>query len=396
MNFASCRFCTVLTLLFFLFLAISSQGQVQAQDDDTLDTQPGVPNRLTNADFECDTGGYYSAQNSRGKEILIPRQWTLESNGDIPDMKSARVWVVKSCDTSSTKHVEKMSGQDSFFLASLDIETPPTPGKPFDVSIYQQVQAITGTTYSLSGWQLTLCGGSNTVPKNDCPSGYYMAKMLGIDPSGGTDPNAPGVVWGENRDNFVDADNQRIGWSNVRSSAVAQGDTITIFARINSPYQWHGNHGFVDALSLVQAPLATLSATTSTSGVSDGTNVKLTWDGSLGPDIPTITGGTYQPLYDVQYRHAANKRWIELQDGHTGSGSMQFAARCAGDYQFRVRVRAEQPDGSKGSWPNQRYSSVWSESIYVTVPEESPSIIAPLPEGTEFIYLPTLSTLDGC
>lgn len=396
MNFANCRFCAALTLAFFLLLAVSSQGQAQVRGSKILGTLTGVPNRLTNADFECDTGGYYSAQNSRGKEILIPNQWTLQSNGDIPDMKSARVWVVKSCDTSSTKHVEKMSGYDSFFLASLDIETPPAPGKPFDVSIYQQVPAISGTTYSLSGWQLTLCGGSNTVPKNDCPPDYYMAKMLGIDPSGGTDPNAPGVVWGENRNNFVDADNQRIGWSNVRTSAVAQGDTITIFARINSPFQWHGNHGFVDALSLVQAPLATLEATTSTSEVSAGIDVKLTWDGSLGPDIPTIAGGTYQSLYDIQYWHATNNVWTELQDGRIGSGSMDFATRCAGEYQFRVRVRAEQPDGNSGSWPNQRYSSVWSEPIHVTVPGDSTGIVAPLPEGVERIYLPTLSTLGGC
>jgi hypothetical protein len=350
---------------------------------------------LTNADFECDTGGYYTAQNSRGKTILIPNQWLLQSNGDIPDMNSARIWVVKSCDTSSAGHVEKISGYDSFFLASLDIESPPEPGKPFDVSIYQQVPAVAGTTYSLSGWQLTLCGGSNTVPRNDCPSGYYMAKMLGIDPTGGTDPGAPGVVWGENRNNFVDADNQRIGWSNVRTSAVAQGDTITIFARINSPFQWHGNHGFVDALSLVQAPLATLDVTTSTLASNAAVSVKLAWDGSLGPDIPTIQGGTYQLLHDIQYWHATNNAWIELQDGQ-GSGSMDFTPRCAGDYKFRVRARAEQPEGSNGSWPNQRYSSVWSEPIQVTVPGDKTGIIAPLPEGPEHIYLPAISTVAGC
>ncbi len=394
MNFANCRLCAALTLAFFLMLAVSSQGKAQAGPD--AGTVPGVPNRLTNADFECDTGGYYEAQNSRGKTILIPNQWTLSSNGDIPDMKSARVWVVKSCDTSSTKHVEKISGYDSFFVASLDIETPPTPGKPFDVSIYQQVPSITGTTYSLSGWQLTLCGGSNTVPKNDCPSGYYMAKMLGIDPTGGTEPNAASVVWGENRNNFVDANNQRIGWSNVRTSAVAQGDQITIFARINSPFQWHGNHGFMDALSLVKAPLATLDVTTSTMGAGAAVNVKLTWDGSLGPDIPSIAGGTYQPLYDIQYWHATNNAWRELQDGIQGSGSMDFTARCAGDYQFRIRVRAEQPEGSNGSWPNQRYSSEWSEPRRVSVPGDATGIVAPLPEGAERIYMPAVSALGGC
>ena len=327
---AHCRFSTALPLAFFLLLALSTQGRAQQADGAAGATLPGMPNRLTNADFECDSGGYYSAQNSRGKTILIPNDWTMVSNGDSPDMKSARIWVVKSCDTSSTKHVEKISGSDSFFVAVLDLETPPTPGKPFDVSIYQQVAAAAGVGYSLSGWQLTLCGGSNTVPKNDCPSDYYMAKMLGIDPTGGTDPNSPNVVWGENRNNFVDANNQRIGWSNVRTSTVAQGDKITVFARIHSPFQWHGNHGFIDALSLVQAPVATLNVTTSTLQTGAGVNVKLAWDGSLGADIPTIQGGNYQPLYDVEYWHGTNSAWRELQDGYSGAGSMEFAAALCG------------------------------------------------------------------
>ena len=103
-----------------------------------------MPNRLTNADFECESGGYYEAVNSRGKTIQIPNNWTMAANGDVPDMKSARVWVVKSCDISSSKHVERISGYDSFWVGALDLETPPTPGKPFDVSIYQQVEAAPG------------------------------------------------------------------------------------------------------------------------------------------------------------------------------------------------------------------------------------------------------------
>lgn len=395
MNFANCRFCTALVVAFFLILALAGQGQAQMPQAGTGATLPGVPNRLTNADFECESGGYYETVNSRGKTIQIPNNWTMVANGEIPDMKSARVWVVKSCDISSSKHVEKISGYDSFFVAALDLETPPTPGKPFDVSIYQQVEAAPGVAYSLSGWQLTLCGGSNTVPKNDCPTGYYMAKLLGIDPTGGTDPNSPTVVWGENRNNFVDANNQRIGWSNVRTSALAQADKITVFARINSPFQWHGNHGFMDALSLVQAPLASLNVTTATLASGFGVNVKLAWDGSLGPDIPTISGGNYQLQYDVQYWHAANNAWRELQDGYAGAGNMEFAARCAGDYQFRVRVRAEQPQGT-GSWPNQRYPGVWSEPQVVTVPQSTDGGPAPLPEGTQRLYMPVLSAWGGC
>ncbi len=395
MNFANCKFCAALVAAFFLILALSGQGQAQNPEAGAGATLPGMPNRLTNADFECSDGGYYEATNSRGKTIQIPNNWTLAANGDVPDMKSARVWVVKSCDIKSKEHVEKMSGYDSFFVGALDLETPPTPGKPFDVSIYQQVEAAPGVAYSLSGWQLTLCGGSNTVPKNDCPAGYYMAKMLGIDPTGGTDPNSPNVVWGENRNNFVDANNQRNGWSNVRTSALAQADKITVFARINSPYQWHGNHGFMDALSLVQAPLARLNVTTVPIEGGFGVNVKLAWEGSLGPDIPTIAGGNFLPEYDVQYWHAANRAWRELQDGYAGAGSMDFAARCAGEYRFRVRARAEQPQGT-GSKPNQRYPGVWSEPQVVTVPGGTDSGPAPLPEGAVRLYMPVLAAASRC
>jgi hypothetical protein len=142
--------------------------------------------------------------------------------------------------------------------------------------------------------------------------------------------------------------------------------------------------------------LETLDVTTSTLGAGAGVNVKLTWDGSLGPDIPSIAGGTYQPLYDIQYWHATNNAWRELQDGREGSGSMDFTARCAGDYQFRIRVRAEQPEGSNGSWPNQRYSSEWSEPRRVSVPGDATGIVAPLPEGAERIYMPAVSALGGC
>jgi hypothetical protein len=398
MNFASCRFCTALTFVFFALLVLTAQRPVPAQassDAGTVPDIPGVPNRLTNADFECNTGGYYEAQNSRGKRIQIPNQWTMFSNGDTPDMKSTRYWVTKACDPNSGAHVEKISGIDSFFIASLDIETPPEPGKPFDVSIYQQAPAITGTAYSLSGWLLTLCGGSNTVPRNDCPEGYYMAKMLGIDPTGGTDPNAPSVVWAENRKNFVDSNNQRIGWSNVRTSAVAEGEKITVFARIDSPFRWHGNHGFIDALSLVVAPVAALDITTTTAPSGRGLTVKLAWDGAFGPDIPTIAGGNYRLLYDVEYRYGAGA-WRELQDGYAGAGSMDVPAVCTGEYQFRIRARAEQPEGEQGSWPNQRFPGVWEAPVSVVVRGDTDPIFAPLPAGAQRVYLPLLAVFSGC
>jgi hypothetical protein len=75
---------------------------------------------------------------------------------------------------------------------------------------------------------------------------------------------------------------------------------------------------------------------------------------------------------------------------------MEFAARCGGDYQFRVRTRAEQPEGDKGSWPNQRYRGVWSEPVTITVGGDSNPVFAPLPEGAMRLYLPMLAVTNGC
>ena len=394
MNFANCRFCALLMVVFVLLLA-GQRAAAQAPQPAGLGSTLPVANHLQNASFECGNGGYYEATNSRGETILLPNQWTLVDTGDIPVIYSARIFFERrvdkengSCETRNA-HVEKIDGDDSALVRALDLETPPAPGKPFDVSLYQQVHAISGTAYSLSGWLLTLCGGS-AVP-NDCPSTVYMAKMLGIDPTGGTNPAAASVVWAENRNNFVDADGQRIGWSNVRTVATAQAGTITIFARINSPFQWHGNHGFIDALSLVQAPIATLGLVTTTASA----DVTLEWEGTLGPDIPLIDGGNYHLYFDVQYWHPANGNWRDLQQGFDGAGSMAFTARCTtGDYQFRTRARAEQPEGQGGAWPNPRYPGAWSTPLVLPA---QPSTDPPPPlQGSERLYLPAIGAVGGC
>jgi hypothetical protein len=394
MNFASCRSCSLLLFAFFLLLFGS---RAAAQEQGAAPSGGTVPssNRLQNASFECGSGGYYEAVNSRGETILLPNRWTLVANGDIPVLYSARIFFEKradkengSCETRKA-HVERIDGDDSALVRALDLETPPAPGKPFDVSLVQQIDAISGTAYSLSGWLLTLCGGSN-VP-NDCPDGVYMAKMLGVDPAGGSDPAAATVVWAENRNNFVDADDKRIGWSNVRTVAKAQAERITVFARVNSPFQWHGNHGFIDALSLVQAPTSSLDVVTKTGTV----EVTLAWAGSLGPDIPTIAGGNFHLYFDVQYLHPANDGWRDLQSSHAGAGSMNFVARCTtGDYQFRVRARAEQPEGQGGVWPNQRYPGAWSTPV--ELPAQPPGDPPPPLEGTDRVFLPAIGSVGSC
>ncbi|MCB0117210.1 MAG: hypothetical protein KDD84_24090, partial [Caldilineaceae bacterium] len=209
---------------------------------------------LINPGFECGEG-VYPMDAPQGGQMQIHEGWQVAILDGTPWLNSASMqFNGGACGGSA--HVEKMEGGDSLALFAHDLEWTDKPGKPFDAAVYQQVAVTNGAAYSLSAWMLSLCGGS-TMP-NDCPADQYMAKMLGIDPTGGTDPAADTVIWVEDRRNFVE-DGERVGWSNLRLSVTAQAETITVFGRIRSPFQWHGNHAFIDAFSLVEAPVATLA-----------------------------------------------------------------------------------------------------------------------------------------
>jgi hypothetical protein len=387
MNFAGCRFCTPLILAFcLLVMGHSALAQDDAQAGDTV--PPSSTQRLSNGEFECKEAGYREGVMPN----RLPNTWEITYTGQAPVIDSARIRFAGSCDGSA--HVERISGEDSVVMEAPDLEWTLMPGKSFDATLYQQVGVVSGATYSLSGWMLTLCGGSNTVPRNDCPDGYYMAKLLGMDPTGGVDPDAPSVQWVENRRNFVEPDGRkRIGWQNLRLGATAQAMTMTVFARIASPFQWHGNHGFIDALSLLRGPTAALTATAPLTG---STVITLTWAGELGPDIPLIEGGRHELRFDLQYWHDANQRWRDIVSD-AGTGGTLFNAACANStYRFRVQARAEQPDGSKGASPNQRYPGVWSEPLDIFVPAATPMEPGIPFTVTDQLFLPLLQSQRTC
>ena len=368
-----------------------------------------MPNRLRNAGFECGEGGYFSqtvpprTPPRESDPNLIPNDWAMTHTLEVPELSSARIFFEHRHDSANggcatrEAHVEKIGGEDSFYVGSLDMETPPDPGKPFDVALLQQVDAVSGTAYSLSGWTLSLCGGS-AVP-SDCPAETYIAKMLGVDPTGGADPWAPSVVWAEDRRNFWEPDVKRVGWVNLRVAATAQAPTVTVFARLDSPFQHHGNHGFLDELSLVQAPTATLTIVTPTveisAEVSGPFTATLSWDGALGPDIPTIPSGNYKLLIDIDYWHPVNGDWRPVVMEAAGAGSTVFQARCTGaTYEFRVRARAEQPEGEGGASPNQRFPGVWSAPLQFPVPAP---VAPPISDDlTTHIFLPALFAPGEC
>lgn len=315
--------------------------------------RPDSPPAMENPNFECSAG--FDPQS--GVNGLVPRGWTATLLDGEPTLNSARLEFTGSCGNDG--FVEHIEGLDSLVFLAQDIETPPEPGKPFDAVIHQQVEVEPGHSYSLSGWMVSLCGGSFSNP-NDCPANYYMAKMLGVDPTGGVDPLADTVLWDEDRRNFIES-----RWANLGLATTPISDTLTLFVRVRSPFRWHGNHAFADGISLVRAPTAYLEEIATP--ITD-TQAFIAWQGDLGPDIPQIPGGTFQLAFDIQYRDAADGPWRDWLVNQPAGGAWFAMGSCSDEktYEFRVRGRSEQLANVPGAWPPSRYLGEWSDPAAVT------------------------------
>jgi hypothetical protein len=122
-------------------------------------------------------------------------------------------------------------------------------GDIFDAGLYTQVSGVTpGATYfAAMGW------GAPKSPEDS------FGRRLGIDPTGGTDPNSPNVVWGpEWRGPGKVLNDSNPGFINIDVSAVARASTVTLFFRVNHNYSTGQNEIFIDAVGLYQsdAPIA--------------------------------------------------------------------------------------------------------------------------------------------
>lgn len=112
-------------------------------------------------------------------------------------------------------------------------------GGTFKAGIYTQVNVTSGAGYRASiGW------GAPNAPDT-------FGRQLGIDPTGGTDPNSPTVIWGPmhwgdgRMLNYTDGTGPNI---DVRARAL--NGTITVFFLTDHPTSTGENLIYVDAISL--------------------------------------------------------------------------------------------------------------------------------------------------
>lgn len=103
---------------------------------------------------------------------------------------------------------------------------------------YQEVGAVPGRLYGVRGWTRSYQIGG--TPGDD-------AARLGIDRAGGTDAYSSSIDWGQ----WVYSETE---WAPMECWAVAESDTITVYADIRQPYSREWNINAVDDIELIEYP----------------------------------------------------------------------------------------------------------------------------------------------
>jgi hypothetical protein len=118
-------------------------------------------------------------------------------------------------------------------------------GVPFTAGIYQQVPVTPGVAYQTDiGWA--------AVTKKD------FERKLGLDPTGGTDPMAPTVIWGRSEWGMDP-------WPDLTISARAMGPVMTVFVWVHHPTTYGNDWIFLDAVGLWPDPSQPAATQTATS-----------------------------------------------------------------------------------------------------------------------------------
>jgi hypothetical protein len=111
-------------------------------------------------------------------------------------------------------------------------------GGTFKAGIFTQVQVTPG-----AGYRASVAWGAPNAPD-------HFGRQLGIDPTGGTDPNSPNVVWGP----MHWGDGRILNYPppdvNIDVKARAVNSTVTVFFLVDHPQSTGDNFIFIDVIAL--------------------------------------------------------------------------------------------------------------------------------------------------
>lgn len=111
-------------------------------------------------------------------------------------------------------------------------------GGTFKAGVYTQVPVTPG-----AGYRASIAWGAPNAPET-------FGRQLGIDPTGGTDPNSPTVIWGPMHWGPGRILNYPPPDVNIDVRARAVSDTMTVFFLVDHPTSTGDNLIFVDAIAL--------------------------------------------------------------------------------------------------------------------------------------------------
>lgn len=237
--------------------------------------------------------------------------------------------------------VERIEGETSQLIVSTE---------PYTAGIRQQVGGLTpGLGYGFHAAMLTIFQTSAQDPVHGT-----MIKEVGIDPTGGTDPQSQAIVW-----SLPDGHDQG-PWDVERvTAAYAQAPTVTVYIRVTSPYPSGGlplmNLSFLDSAILAR----TGSVSAVSPPLSQATDFLVRWDNA----VPS-PGGTIR-WYDVQWLDEAEGIWHDWFY-RTAALSAIFSGQRGHVYRFRARVWQRYPNGAHLFSP---YSQEGDSSTRVAGPQ---------------------------
>ena len=254
----------------------------------------------------------------QGTSCQVASGWKRFSyDGEEPCFMDTRVFAA----SIGSGWVERIEGETSQMVVSTE---------PYTAGIYQRITGLTpGTGYGFHAAMLTIFGSS-------VPPAYdgMMIKQVGIDPTGGIDPQAATVIWSEPDDHDEGPWDVR-----RRTAAYAQGSAVTVFIRVISPYEsGHPsllNQSFFDSAILAQ----TASVQAVSPSVSTDPTFTVRWDNAA-----PSPGGEIR-WYDVQWMDEDEGTWHEWFE-QTVDTQATFAGDRGHTYRFRARAWQRYPNGA--------------------------------------------------
>ncbi len=261
-------------------------------------------------------------------------------------------------------------------------------GLPFDTILFQRVAGLTpGQPYSFAALVNKIWGGTG-AGRGGTPPPYSLGSWIGIDPTGGTDPGAPTVMWSE--PDWDDDPGPILAFH--RMTAVAQSDALTVFVRVQHNVQKDHTVVYVDAMELYDAPRVTLQTQ---SGYTTESEVTLRWSGVIPQSLQERgqTGSVFHLFSDVQQQQGdgswATIQTIETVPGGLGDISARVSINVPEGQSARFRIapyayeRLCEQGCSGRTWPPTWHVGPATEPVTITRGEPGPPL-------TEHVYLPLI------